>query len=450
MKDAGPLPNIDRPELVWSGKYGEDGVQRIPQTPLVIPQRRTLELYPGPSGFNDYSGVFIQGDNLLVMHSLLQEYEGRVRLIYLDPPFDVGSSFSSEVLIGDKGERKSVAIDYVDKWDKAPQSYAQFMFERLWLARKFLTPDGTIYIHCDYRSNALLKYICDEVFGRKNLRNEIIWHYNSGPRSSGDFGRRHDTILRYSASSDCYFDPDSVREPYSPDINIPESKAHYYHLDGKVPGDVWDIKIISQNDKQERAGYATQKPEALFKRVITASSEPGDIVADFFCGSGSTAYTARKLGRKWVTCDIGLQSLCVFRRRLSVETGEAFQICDIIHPGDPSFIEGGKLEAKLTGDGLFTDVLRVQLTAYTPSDAVIKAAGSGRNPFDYIDSWAVDFSYDPDGPFKCHWNCARTRVSPALPSISGTIDGDKKSCNCVCVRAIDVLGHESRTVIPRS
>ncbi len=438
--------DINTPELIWPGKYGSDGVKSVPHTPDNIPSLRILEQYPGPDGFGDPNGLLIHGDNLLVMHSLLNEYEGKVRLIYIDPPFDVGSAFSSEVLIGDLGDRVNVAVDYVDKWDDT-QPYAQFMYERLLLAKKFLTPDGTIYVHCDYRSNALLRYICDEVFGRENLRNEIIWHYNSGPRSTGDFGRRHDTILRYSVSGDCYFNPDSVREPYSPDINIPASKAHYYHPDGKVPGDVWDLKIISQNDKRERAGYATQKPEALLERIISASSEPGDIVADFFCGSGTTALVARRLGRKWLTCDIGLQSLCVTRRRLALEAGEAFDICDLGVEDELGYVDGGQLSVELVGDGLFVDDLKVRFKSYTPSDAVIKAAGIRPNAFDYVDSWAVDLNYDAEGPFKCNWVCARTRNSPILPLISNIVVPEFASKHSVCVRVIDVLGHETRTVI---
>jgi len=438
--------DVNLPELIWPGKYGSDGVKSIPQVPDTIPSSRTLELYPAPDGFREPQGFLIKGENSLVMHSLLPEYEGRVRLIYIDPPFDVGSAFSSEVLIGDSGDRVNVAVDYVDKWDDT-QPYSQFMYERLLLAKRFLTPDGTIYLHCDYRSNALLRYICDEVFGRENLRNEIIWHYNSGPRSTGDFGRRHDTILRYSVSEACYFNPDSVREPYSPDINIPASKAHYYHPDGKVPGDVWDFKIISQNDKRERAGYATQKPEALLERVISASSEPGDIVADFFCGSGTTALVARRLGRKWLTCDIGLQSMCVTRRRLALEPGQAFEICDLESSSEPRFIKGGSLTADLVSDGLFRDDLKVRLNSYTPSDAVVKAAGIRSNPFDYIDSWALDFAYDPDGPFKCSWTYARTRNSPILLLESlVTVPKNAKS-QSLCVRAIDLLGHETRTII---
>lgn len=437
---------VSAPELIWPGKYGIDGAKRVPQVPGTIPNRRVLELYPGPSGFSEPCGTLIHGENSLVMYSLLPEYEGKVRLIYIDPPFDVGSTFSSDVLIGDSGERVNVAVDYVDKWDDT-QPYSQFMYERLLLAKRFLTSDGTIYIHCDYRSNALLRYICDEVFGRDNLRNEIIWHYNSGPRSTGDFGRRHDTILRYSVSEEYYFNSDSVREPYSPDINIPASKAHYYHPDGKVPGDVWDLKIISQNDKRERAGYATQKPEALLERIITASSKPGDIVADFFCGSGTTAVVARRLERKWLTCDIGLQSMCVTRRRLSLETGEAFDVCDIGIDGESRHIEGGALTAGLVCDGLFSDNAKVRLNSYIPSEAATKAAGPRSNPFDYIDSWAVDFGYNPEGPFKCDWTCARTRNSPAIPIISGVLVPDNNGSNGICVRVIDVLGHEARVVI---
>ena len=146
---------------------------------------------------------------------------------------------------------------------------------RLMAMRRVLQPDGGIYLHCDLTANSCLRLLMDAIFGKRNFRNEIVWHYNSGARGN-NFGKRHDVILWYSKSASYIFNKDSVRTPYnSPDINIPKSKQHYYHPDGKVMGDVWQMNIIAQNNKTERTGYPTQKPLALYERIIKASSNEG-------------------------------------------------------------------------------------------------------------------------------------------------------------------------------
>lgn len=157
-------------------------------------------------------------------------------------------------------------------------------------------------------------------FGYKNLMNEIIWNYNSAPRRKNSFGDRHDVIFRYCVSEENTFN--EIREPYSENINIPESKKHYYHPDGKVIGDVWNIKMIGQNDKTERVDYKTQKPKELIKRIIYSFSNEGDTVADFYLGSGTTAEVCYELKRNFIGCDISEKAIEITKKRLEKRRGE--------------------------------------------------------------------------------------------------------------------------------
>lgn len=186
---------------------------------------------------------------------------------------------------------------------------------RLKEMRRVLAENGTIYLQMDYRISHWVRCLMDDIFGYSNLRNEIIWHYNSAPRRKLDLGDRHDTILRYSKSNSYIFNP--IREPYALSAPRGYEKEKYYNKDGKVIGDVWNINILGQNDKTERVGYATQKPLELIKRIIALSSNEGDIIADFYCGSGTTLVAAKSLNRKFIGCDINERAIEICRKRLS-------------------------------------------------------------------------------------------------------------------------------------
>jgi len=250
----------------------------------------------------------VLGDNLPFLHSLP---DGSVDLIYADPPFATGK------------RQGQGPVSFPDPRD-LPR-YLEWLTARLAEMRRALTDTGTLYVHVDWHASHYVKVELDGLFGRENLRNEIVWHYNSGARKKKDFGRRHDVILRYSKTDDYILHADAVREPYSPDINIPASKAHYYHPLGKVMDDVWRIPIIAQNDKRERLGYPTQKPEALLDIVVRASSTEGDVVCDPFCGSGTTLAVAQKLGRRWLGCDASPQAIAIAAARLR-ELGAEFAL----------------------------------------------------------------------------------------------------------------------------
>lgn len=223
-------------------------------------------------------------DNLDVMYDIISD---SVDLIYSDVLYGTGRSFNSYVDI--TADRQTVENHYT------------YRFQEM---KRVLSVKGTVYIQCDYRINYILRDLLNQVFGEENFRNEIIWHYNSAPRKRSSFGNRHDTILRYTKTDNFVFNADTVRLPYSATAPRGYEKDKYYNPKGKVIGDVWeDIKILGQNDKSERVGYPTQKPIALAERIINVSSNPGDLVADFYMGSGTAMIAAKKLNRNFIGVD---------------------------------------------------------------------------------------------------------------------------------------------------
>ncbi len=183
---------------------------------------------------------------------------------------------------------------------------------------RILKNTGLIYLQMDYRIVHWIRQLMDDIFGYENFRNEIIWHYNSAPRKKGCFGSRHDTILRYSKTGIWTFNDEDIRIPYSTTAPRGYAKERYYHDKGKVPGDVWTIPMIAQNDKTERVGYSTQKPMELLKRIILSSSNSNDLVADFYCGSGTTLAVAKALGRNYLGCDINFKAVEISKNRCEV------------------------------------------------------------------------------------------------------------------------------------
>lgn len=288
-----------------------------------------------------WTNKLIWGDNKLILSSLANgplreeiDKEGGLKLIYIDPPFAVGADFGFEIQIGgETAEKKQSIIEeiaYRDTWGKGISSYLSMMYERLKLMHNLLAEDGSIYVHCDWRMTAYLRLLLNDIFGSsiENFRNEIIWCYQ-GPGSPGmkQFNRKHDNILWYTKSDKWLFNDNDVRMAHSEKTkeNFKDGLRgsgfigdNYELNDGKIPEDWWEMAIAQRfpNDGIKRTGYPTEKPWALLERIIKACSNEGDLVADFFCGSGTTAAVAEKLGRKWITTDLGRFSIHTARKRL--------------------------------------------------------------------------------------------------------------------------------------
>ena len=355
------MPKIDvtKTELVWPGKYEEDGtLKEVPRVSLpfqvietVNESRATREVQTKTKGlplFDAYEGnegdtfedgwknKLIWGDNLLVMGSLLEKFAGKIDLIYIDPPFATGADFSFTAEIGESGEevRKEQSVieekAYRDTWGAGRSSFLDMIHSRLQFMKQLLSENGSIYVHLDYRVGPYVKSILDEIFGENGFRNEIIWYYSGGGASKDQWARKHDNIYYYSIGSQWVFNVDDVRQPYK--WTDGQKRADGTGRDlrkGKLPDDVFDLHGILPW-ANEKTGYETQKPESLLERMVKASSNHGDLVADFFCGSGTTLAVAEKLGRRWIGCDLGRWSIHVTRKRLlGIENCKPFDVLNL-------------------------------------------------------------------------------------------------------------------------
>lgn len=390
-------------ELIWQGKTSEvTGVVLPFQSIEHIDEPRTeskgeqlgMFAFDAQSGRQSggWSNKLIWGDNKLVLSSLKNgpirreiEAAGGLKLIYIDPPFDVGADFSINIEIGDETLTKEPSVieelAYRDTWGRGTDSYLAMIHERMKIMRDLLAEDGTIYIHCDYHISSYLRVMLDEVFGASAFRNEVIWKSQS---ASGRkvFARQwpfcHENIYWYSKSSSFSFN--AQFRPYGDDyvktrftkedsrgkykdyeiegfsvakldqlkaedrlIVTPSGKLRlkqYLHESSGVMIDsVWTDVASVNSQATEDTSYGTQKPETLLDRIIKASSNEGDLVADFFCGSGTTLAVAEKLGRKWIGCDLGRFAIHTTRKRLidvqrqSKAEGKPYRAFEILNLG---------------------------------------------------------------------------------------------------------------------
>ncbi len=301
----------------------------------------------------------IQGDNLAVMSALLGELRGKIDLIYLDPPFFTGREWKAREAAPNEPSA------FTDSW-RTLGNYLQWLFDRLTLARDLLSETGCLYLHLSWHSVHYAKLLLDEIFGVERFQNEIVWCYREAINSKKRWNRKHDTLLFYTNSDVFTFNPDPVREPYSessirkfrhadekgkyrlmgrgivgsplrskrdvaPEMETlsPELTFRHYLGAGTLPLDYWFIDIENQASPL-RTGYPTQKPEALLERILLASTNPGDLVADFCCGSGTTLAVANRLDRRWIGCDLGDLAITTSRSRLIASTAAHFRLETLI------------------------------------------------------------------------------------------------------------------------
>lgn len=364
-------------ELTWDGKYDANGKRTAPlrlklpfqtvETVNESSQQRQMAFDLFSSGRPaEWRNRLIWGDKKYVLPALLDEFAGKVDLIYIDPPFDTGADFSFQVSIEDESFVKEPSIieqkAYRDTWGRGQESYLQWFYETVLLLRELLTEKGSIYIHLDWRASHYARIILDEVFGAENFRNEIVWQRDAvgkgAKKTSNQWSRELEQILYFSKSVNSFFeqqyresdeltytqlkefrysDPDGRRfkivtlGDYS-QASIEKMKTQgliytsstgteykKYYLDEfqLAIGSLWnDIPNLSHGLNPERIGYPTQKPEKLLTRIIEASSQENDLILDCFCGSGTTAAVAEKLNRRWITCDLGRFAIHTARKRL--------------------------------------------------------------------------------------------------------------------------------------
>ena len=304
-------------ELVWDGKDKViTNIERPDATFKVIEtinnQKFSDEDLPPENYPKDWKNMLIQGDNRVVMSSLIKQgWTGKINLVYIDPPFFTGKNFKT----------------YRDTWSGGIASYLRYMYERLVLMRELLAENGSIYVHLDWHVGHYVKVMMDEIFGYENFVNEIVWCYTrpAAPNQQ-NFSRVHNILLWFTKGQNYVFNPDRVRIPYA---KSSVARAGYagkaskmtagepvkLKEGGKIPEDWWNIPMLKGNS-EEFLSFDTQKPEALLKRIMLASSNPGDLVLDCFAGSGTTGAVAEKLGRRWIMVDSSKLAIYTIIKRL--------------------------------------------------------------------------------------------------------------------------------------
>ncbi|MFX0036431.1 MAG: DNA methyltransferase [Candidatus Hermodarchaeota archaeon] len=267
------------------------------------------------------------GDNLEVLFFLLNHFEEKIDLIYIDPPFFSGSNYNIE--IKEKGKTSKI-VAYYDYWGKDLDSYLQMMYERIILFKKLLSQNGLLFIHLDWHANHYIRMILDEVFGENRFVNSIIWYYyNKYSAGKKNLPRAYDTILVYSKSNNYTFNQMRIprkkprkqlkREMVNGVLkNVKDENGHviYRIVTDKKMDDVWRIPCLQPASK-EWTGFPTQKHHKLLERIVKIGSNEGDLIADFFCGSGTSLVVAEKLNRRWIGCDISEYSIYLTRKRVS-------------------------------------------------------------------------------------------------------------------------------------
>ncbi|HEX7917213.1 DNA methyltransferase [Rudaea sp.] len=311
------------------------------ETDWIAANERAVQLRSGDGG--DWHNRLIYGDNLLAMAALLAGDEttpslrGKVDLIYIDPPFDSKADYRTKVALpGVELEQRPTVIEqfaYSDTWSDGTASYLAMIVPRLILMRELLADSGSLYVHLDWHVGHYVKVVLDEVFGKKSFRNELIWYYyNKMPDTRNKvFPRSHDVIYWYAKNqkSDYFFEHQEERREKSVRqlvrkkvdgrmVNARDENGNvqYVERDARTVDSVWRISMLQPADNTENTGYYTQKPESLIGRIINATTRSGDLVADFNGGSGTTAAVAEKLGRRWITSDLGKPACMIMRKRL--------------------------------------------------------------------------------------------------------------------------------------
>jgi DNA modification methylase len=373
------------PELIWDGKYDESGRRPAPlrvalpfQTVETVNEsaqerQRSLDLFATEHP-TDWRNRLIWGDKKYVLPALVADLAGTVDLVYIDPPFFTGDDFSFSIAVdGEDFTREPNLIEqkaYRDTWGSGIDGYLAWFHSALSYLHDLLSETGSIYVHLDWHVGHFAKLVLDEIFGTENFRNEIVWHYyNKMQGNINRFASNHDVIFWYSKSSNYKFT--RIREeretPKQQQKRVwdakskslkqardAEGKLVYYTETERTIDDVWRLHYLMPADKTQNLGYPTQKPESILERILTASTDEGDLVLDCFSGSGTTAAVAERLGRRWITADLGRFAIHTTRKRLlSVPDVRPFVIQNL-----------GKYERQLWQESEFGESATVRTAAY--------------------------------------------------------------------------------------
>ena len=356
--------------------------------------------------------VLSLSDNVDFLRQLISEgYSGRFRCIYIDPPFFTRSKFNAAVSVksGDGSSHRIRHLAFDDRFERSLECYVENMTVRILLMKELLAQDGTLWVHLDWHSSHYIRLVLDELLGDRNFVNEIVWCYKSGGSGKKHFSRKHDTILVYSKSRKYY-------------ISIPEEKSYNrgfkpYNFKGVREycdengwytlvnmKDVWNVDMVGRTSA-ERNGYATQKPMELMRRIIEAGSEEGDLIGDFFCGSGSFLEAAELSGRTWMGCDNEKLAVSLARKRL-MKRGAQFRSYALSTEGSAGRIDVSVMDEQHLESG--GRLMRAAVTDFVPDidtgyiqvrDREYIEAAMADEPRQLIDYIMIDSDFD--GEFRC-------------------------------------------------
>ncbi len=442
------------------------------------------------------------GDNYVVMKFLIQKFREKINLIYFDPPFATGGDFNYIIQIGESEASKSSSkwlrkTAYSDTWKEGFESYLNFMYERLLLMKELLSQEGSIYVHLDWHMGHYIKILMDEIFGVDNFRNEIIWAYPAASAQTRRFFiRSFDILLFYTKSNNYTFNDDpNIYMEYSDRVKKAlkkDDKGTYYYRGGShngkklsqkvyikekgiFPRDVWnDIPYVRANTI-EYQGFSTQKPERLLKRIMLASTNKNDLIADFFCGSGTTLTVAEKLDRRWIGCDTAMHAIHISKKRLLdiYNSNDMFNWKNIygknIGPFKILQINEPNKEQSIPTEFLAKGINKeINLNAFEKPSFNVKIEKKDNKVFcelidyslpyenlisdnlkknikkwtDWIDYWAIDFDNKSD-IFIVMWVSYRTPKIRGLKLISTPYNFSKNKSYKVLIKVIDILGIET-------
>jgi hypothetical protein len=438
-----PLPRI---ELLWPGKH--EAPPGPPPALIEVERRGSADraaLWTGTDTPADHAGggpaggaraaggLLVHGDCLGVARALGDELGGKVDLIYIDPPYATGQPFSFTGRVGGAAVELEA---YDDRWGGGKAGFLSMIWPRLRAARDLLSEEGLLFVHLDHNAVHEVKVLLDELMGPRSFRAELIWELGTGAKGRKFFSVQHQTLLAYSRGARWFFDPETplAREPFA-DLSLAthfrevdaegrrirrrvvNGKEYVYRADhGRMIGSVWgDVPAMRAGSPlfAESTGYPTQKPERLIERILRTCAPPGGLVADLFCGSGTTLAVAQRLGLRWLGADVGPLAIQTSHKRLVAGLGgEAATHYSLLRASDqpalPALI-GATAAIDPHPEGGQRVTLGVTLA--TPPASVPEALRSAA-PEDLVDSWSLDPS--ASGPFCPRWSWHRTRSAPGL------------------------------------
>ncbi|MFX0032262.1 MAG: site-specific DNA-methyltransferase [Candidatus Hermodarchaeota archaeon] len=492
------------PNLIWKGKKEElnlsdlnsdykDSFQQIKYDISTTIDRYNPNLNEMDNEII-WNNLLICGENQQAMKLLLKDFSSKINLIYIDPPFATGGNFTYKIYIGEGNFNESTKA-YSDTWKEGLETYLNFLYSRLILMKQLLSSNGSIYVHLDWHVSHYVKIILDEIFGSENFRNEIIWSYPAASvQTRRFFIRSYDVILFYSKSEDYVFNDDpNIYMEYSNRVKNAlkrDDKGIFYYRggshngkklsqkvyvkeDGIFPRDVWnDIPYIRANTT-EYQGFSTQKPERLMKRIILSSSNKKDLVADFFCGTGTSLIVAEKLGRRWIGCDIANHAIHITRKRLLDisksndlfswkknynKSHQPFEVINLNRESGSYIIPENLLRDEVDDISNIKEApsfdvelnvsnkeVYIELKDYSlPCINLIsnKILDKVNSFYDLIDYWAIDFNHN-NIFFKNNWYSFRTPKNRVIKLVSSPFNYRKSNQYQIQVKLINIFGQES-------